>query len=1258
MRSDRRRRIWAALLLGAALARVAEAAPDSPAEAAQKALAAIEAKDAGALRGLAERDEPDPWIVADELLFLGEPEAAEAFARAAPRKDVEALPAYLAGRRGVPYDKEARAALERATVLLEAGRAAEALAVEERFPPVGGDLIAVRRRFLRGEILSGLGRPRDSADAYEAAAAEAATLGWLQIETRSWARVAIQARGAGAIERALEACGRQRALAERRGNRKGLAQSYVNAGQTYSSASRFDEALASFAQAAGMFREGRDEEGLGWVYNHTGLIHEKRRDPARAREAFREAGKLFENAGSRFACGVATWNTGRMTWLLGEVAAAIPLLERGLELEAAEGTSLDRLGLGQMLALLGLAYEEAGRFEEALDRMGRALEIAERAGRVADAARILCAMASVRHETGEVEASADLDLRALERAEASGDPSMIATALNDAGIRRMQCGLEQDAKSLLVRAIGIHERLGDREGQAAALSNLSQALLTCGDAEGAVEAGERAREIRTRLGNRRGLARTLSVLGKAYGAAGRVAEGLAIGHAALRIAEGETDPALLAMAIRGLEDSYTGSGEAFVAVRLRERLVQLFEERGPCLELADALACLSICRQNAGDAAGAQEALNRAREIFAVTRAGAGRRGLIPRANLAEAMLLGRAYREAAILLEGLLDDYRQAGSWRSVSEVMLMIAQCRSGLGESDEAVRWEERALEACANRDGALEARTLTELGWQSERTGEIGKALDCYERAARLEDGAGLHHRQAWTRALAAILLLKTERWRDAALAARKSVELLGRMLETASEEAGIHARGQLTAPFVVGALAARRLGDVEESAYFYEAGRAGLLRDGLARRAAAVSAALPPEFHALERDCRAQIASAVADARSAEAAGNSAAREAAQRALEQARDNWHDVVARMQQASRIASDVAFPRPDPLPAIRSRLRPFEALLLYATPRGEVEEASALVITRESAREVLLGPTGAIDAACAALRAGDAASDPTEAAAALRRLVVDPLGLDAKTERLLVSPEGSLSYVPFALLAGEREVVFVPSGTTYGALLPEAGKRGEGVLALGDPDYGAKPSPDLLLMAEAHRGSMSLPPLPATAEEARAVGTKVLLGKEATVASLREALRTKERWRAIHFACHGLFDVSRPSMTALALTPAEGDDGFLTALDVMGMKASADLVVLSGCETGLGQVTAGEGIVGLSRSFMVAGAPRVLASLWKVDDEATRALMAGFYASWNGGLSPAASLKRAQAAVRAEEKWSHPRFWAGWVLWGLGD
>ena len=154
----------------------------------------------------------------------------------------------------------------------------------------------------------------------------------------------------------------------------------------------------------------------------------------------------------------------------------------------------------------------------------------------------------------------------------------------------------------------------------------------------------------------------------------------------------------------------------------------------------------------------------------------------------------------------------------------------------------------------------------------------------------------------------------------------------------------------------------------------------------------------------------------------------------------------------------------------------------------------------------------------------------------------------------------------------------------------------------------------------------------------------------------------VKTRPRWRAIHLACHGLVDTARPLRSALALSIDERGPGLLTCADIYRTRLATDLAVLSACRTGQGTIYRIEGIVGLTQAFMLAGAPRVLVSLWDVDDEATAAFMTAFYKHWNpkdgSGASATKALRAAQDAVRKDKRWKHPSYWSAWVLWGLPD
>jgi CHAT domain-containing protein len=146
----------------------------------------------------------------------------------------------------------------------------------------------------------------------------------------------------------------------------------------------------------------------------------------------------------------------------------------------------------------------------------------------------------------------------------------------------------------------------------------------------------------------------------------------------------------------------------------------------------------------------------------------------------------------------------------------------------------------------------------------------------------------------------------------------------------------------------------------------------------------------------------------------------------------------------------------------------------------------------------------------------------------------------------------------------------------------------------------------------------------------------------------------------YRYLHFATHGYLDSEQPELSAIVLSLVDKNGqpqtGFLRANDIYNLKLPADLVVLSACQTGLGKEIRGEGIVGLTRGFMYAGVPRVIVSLWSVNDRATEELMAAFYQKLlKEKLTPAAALRQAQMAMMKDKQWSAPYYWAAFVQQG---
>jgi CHAT domain-containing protein len=254
-------------------------------------------------------------------------------------------------------------------------------------------------------------------------------------------------------------------------------------------------------------------------------------------------------------------------------------------------------------------------------------------------------------------------------------------------------------------------------------------------------------------------------------------------------------------------------------------------------------------------------------------------------------------------------------------------------------------------------------------------------------------------------------------------------------------------------------------------------------------------------------------------------------------------------------------------------------------------------------------------------------------------------------------------------------EHEVVSLPSASVLAVLRRETEGRkppGKAIAVLADPvfepdDPRLRPAVRRALRdSGAGRGeTLGFPRLAATRQEADAIVAMAPGGMTLRAidfdASRSTAMSPElAQYRIVHFATHGVFDNENPGLSAIILSMldehGQPQDGFLRLHDIYGLHLPADLVVLSACSTALGKQVRGEGLVGIVRGFMYAGAKRVVASLWKVDDDATGELMRDFYREMiEENRSPAAALRQAQLAVWRQNRWRSPFYWAAFVLQG---
>lgn len=279
-------------------------------------------------------------------------------------------------------------------------------------------------------------------------------------------------------------------------------------------------------------------------------------------------------------------------------------------------------------------------------------------------------------------------------------------------------------------------------------------------------------------------------------------------------------------------------------------------------------------------------------------------------------------------------------------------------------------------------------------------------------------------------------------------------------------------------------------------------------------------------------------------------------------------------------------------------------------------------------------------------------------------------------ASARKLIIVPDGALAYLPFETLAGEPKrgavpqylierfaLSYAPSASALAALRSlkqNNTAEAKGIVAFGDPVYGRDEN-------AATERSYDFRQLPYTRAEVSEIAAlfppperRVFLGADAREQNVK-AEPLKE-YRYVHFAAHALIDEERPARSGIVLSTHSGaadskEDGALQMSEVMRLKLNAELVTLSACRTGLGQLLNGEGMIGLTRAFLYAGSESVVVSLWNVNDIATASLMKAFYKNLKQGLAKDEALRQAKLELirGRQQAWRHPYYWAAFVLVG---
>ena len=418
-------------------------------------------------------------------------------------------------------------------------------------------------------------------------------------------------------------------------------------------------------------------------------------------------------------------------------------------------------------------------------------------------------------------------------------------------------------------------------------------------------------------------------------------------------------------------------------------------------------------------------------------------------------------------------------------------------------------------------------------------------------------------------------------------------------------------------------------------------------------------------------------------------------------------DYEQVQARIRQSSPQYAALVQPSPLKIDEIQQRVLDADTLLLqyslgqetsylwavtpdsiktYELPkRSVIEPLARRVYELLTARNVNV-PNETLEQRRQRLELADA--EYSKAAASLSRTLLQPVASELKNKRLLIVSDDVLQYIPFAGLPDPRdsrplmvqnEIVTAPSASVVALLRQETANRkpaaktlavlADPVFSSDDPRVSESKSTESPVAAHVRSATEldlgNLRRLRFSRQEADGI-LSFADDKEKLQAVDFAANRTLAtsadigQYRIVHFATHGLINNQHPELSGVVLSlvdqKGQPQDGFLRLYDLYNLKLSAELVVLSACQTALGKEIKGEGLVGLTRGFMYAGAPRVVASLWQIDDRASAEFMKRFYQGLLGEkLRPAAALRAAQVSMQNDKRWNSPHYWAAFTLQG---
>jgi len=993
---------------------------------------------------------------------------------------------------------------------------------------------------------------------------------------------------------------------------------------------------------------------------------------------------------------------------------SVPPGHYAIEVEAETAATADGERRLEALKTMSRAIQlPAGTFEmsrQALSVYREALTAWRSLGERRWEAEALQNIAALERDSGDLPASVEDYGKALALWRALSEPSREAAVWRWLGMLRQQAAEYGAAREALMASFSLWRSLGERFEEGMARGELCFLEHTTGNPAVALACYEEVRTLFREAGDSSQEPRMLNNLGGVYDLLGEPDAALENYRQALALRHALGDHRGEAQTLNNIAMIHQAQGEWQEALTTYAQVREFLPSLSDRTQESAWLNNVAFIYMSLGEPERAlpflEEALTLRRQI------GARREELITLNNLGDARRqLGEPekaldfHQQALKLAQAQEDPWQEATTRLRLGEIRLEMGNPAAALREIDPALRaLRQKGLRQEELQALQLQARALVLAGRPQEA---LPVMRDVLARRKALGDRAGeaetLRTLAAAERSLGAV-----EGARAHAEAAVARVEELRTGFVSPSLRAAFLASRRRAYSLLIDLLMDRQAADPNgghdrEALAVSEQARARSLLDALyARAPGRAGSAVPAELRARRQSLHYRLSV------KADQSQRGGRVEALEREIAGLLVELDDVEAEIRRQDPRYIALSQPQPIGFEEIARLLDPGTLLLEYSL--GE-EHSYLWAVSSEGVRSFTLPSQREIEGRARQfyeeLRAVEMGARRRPATAAnLSRILLGPVWSQAaRGRRLVVVPDGALHLLPFGalpvpapgrgwqdseglrLLLDRLEVVYVPSATTLAAQRqrlegrPPAPKwaavLADPVFSAADPRLAGRPSvanrrpqPSAENTPARGREELDLLPahwdrLPSSRGEAKEIARLAPKGQVWTAldfAANRDAVLSADlrAYRVLHFATHGIADVRIPELSGLMLSAVDASgrprEGFLGLSDLYGLDVAADLVVLSACQTGVGKELRGEGLMGITRGFLYAGVPRVVASLWKVEDRATAELMSLFYrALWRQGLSPAAALRSAQQSLRRDPRYRSPHSWAGFVLQG---